>query len=205
LKKNTLIYSLIGVLISLGGCGYNTNSSPRLWLKSYGIDSSPAIDNITLCQNFGCTKTKQISLSPEELAQINQHFSPTPLSAEEERERIKTGIGLLERVTGPKLGTAHDLAENDFHMSTNQLDCVAETSNTSQYLLLLSSMKLIKFHRIGGNLHRGLFTLDAPHNSAAMVDIQSNKAFAVDSWFGKNGDPAWIVQAEHWLSGQSPN
>ncbi len=204
MKKNTLVYSLIGLLISLGGCGYNTNSSPKVWLKNYGINSSPALDSITLCQNFGCTKTKQISLSPKELARINQHFSPTPVSAEEERERLKTGIGLLERITGPKLGTTNDLAENDFHMSTNQLDCVAETSNTSQYLLFLSSMGLIKFHRIGGNLHRGLFTLDAPHNSAAMIEIESNQAFAVDSWFGKNGDSAWIVKAERWLSGQSP-
>jgi len=206
LKKTTLIYSALAVLISCSGCSYNTQSTPESWLKTHGLSTPTDSGEMTLCQNFGCTKSKSIQLSADELKPVQLLFTPLPADAVEERERIAQAIGLLEKITGPKIGTEHDLAKNAFGFSfeSNQLDCVAESNNTSTYLLLLQNLELLKYHRVGGNMHRGLFTLHAPHNSAAVIESDTDHAYAVDSWFRPNGEAAWIIEAEHWLSGAAP-
>lgn len=204
MKKNTLAYSLLCLTVLISGCNYNVDSSPKTWLEGHGLPMPSFAKSMTLCQNFGCNKSKKVTLSIDEVNRVHQFFSPLPESAEEERTLIKNSIGLLEAITGPKLGTDNDLPENSFHMRSNQLDCIAETSNTSNYLLFLQSQGLIKYHRIGGNLHRGLFSFNAPHNSAAIIERSTNKAYAVDAWFRANGEPAWITGADHWLSGARP-
>ena len=138
---------------------------------------------------------------------IRQHFSPTPHTATEERQRLASAIALFEQLTGPKLGTSGDEAQNyfEFMSPSNQLDCVAESLNTTHYLLLLEQMQLLRFHRTGGNVHRGLFTLNAPHNSATIIQLDNQQAYAVDAWFGANAEAAWITPVEHWLDGAEPS
>lgn len=204
MKKNTLTYSLLSLILTTTGCTYNVNSTPEWWFKAKGL-TMPADDGrVSLCQNFGCTKSTTIQLTQQDLEPIHQLFTPPPNSAEEERALIAKAMGLFEAITGPKIGTSHDKAKNAFSLRSSQLDCIAESSNSSAYLLILKQHNLIKFHRVGGNIHRGPLTLNAPHNSAVVVDISTSEAYAVDSWFGANGEPAWITPSENWLSGSNP-
>ncbi|WP_156473474.1 hypothetical protein [Neptuniibacter pectenicola] len=206
MKKTTLTYSALILLISCSGCSYNTDSTPDAWLKTYGLSTPTHLGEMTLCHNFGCTQSETIQLSKQEMEQVQLLFTPLADSAEDERNKIAHAIGQLETITGPKLHTENDLAKNAFGFSlkSHQLDCVAESSNTSNYLLLLDNLALLKYHRVGGNMHRGLFTLHAPHNSAAIIEKGTDNAYAVDSWFRANGQDAWIVEAEQWLSGAAP-
>lgn len=202
-------YSLIALFFILSGCGYNKQTSPTNWLKSQGLSATYAnqLATATLCQNFGCDKRKTIQLNADELSMIRQHFLPKPSTAEEERQRLASAIALFEQLNGPKLRTSGDEAQNytAFMSRSNQLDCVAESLNTTRYLLLLEEMKLLRFHRTGGNVHRGLFTLNAPHNSATIIQLENQQAYAVDAWFGANAEPAWVVPIETWLDGATPS
>lgn len=209
MKKNTLLYRFTALfsITLLVGCGYNYNSNPHSWLRQYNLHSSITPDNLTLCVNFGCTETKRSAISDKELQKIRSLFQPLAKTAKQEREQIAQAIALFEQQQGLKIGTHNDLAENDFSLSagSHQLDCVAETSNTSVYLVLLSDMGLLRFHTVTGNAHRGPFTLNLPHNTAVIQEQSSGKAFAIDSWFGANGELPWVTPVEHWLTGATPS
>ncbi|WP_415882991.1 hypothetical protein ACMXYX_00180 [Neptuniibacter sp. QD72_48] len=209
MKKITQANSLILATLLVSGCGYNIQSSPTTWVNSYEVEVSDTEEGkrYSLCKSFGCDRRSSIQFYTDELDQVRQHFSPPAVTAEEERLRIATGIGLFERITGPKLRTFGDQAANNtsFISRSNQLDCVAESLNTTRYLLILQQMNLLHFHRPGGNVHRGPFTLNAPHNSATIVQLDTQQAFAVDSWFGANAEPAWITPVDNWLTGADPD
>jgi hypothetical protein len=81
---------------------------------------------------------------------------------------------------------------------------VAETTNTTVYLLLLQQRGLIRRHRVEYPKHRGLLQLQAPHNTAVITDRTSGEAFAVDSYFHANGAAPEIVPVETWEAGFSP-
>ncbi|WP_286240680.1 hypothetical protein [Neptuniibacter halophilus] len=189
----------------LAGCSYNPNGTPDNWLQSHGLQSESR-ETLRLCRNFGCSDRGTVRFSAEDMAQIRALFTPQSRSPEEERQRIANAIGLMETISGPQLNTVADLAKNDFALSnrSNQLDCIAESLNTSRYLLTLEQQGLLQFHRTGGNAHRGPLRLSAPHNSATIRQLSNQQGFAVDSWFRGNGEPAWVVPIEIWLSGNDP-
>lgn len=207
MKKNTRLFKgLITLLsIALGGCGYNHNSTPHAWLSHYNLATEINPDNLSLCIDFGCRTVRQSRITAEELQRITALFQPEAETAEQERHKIAQAIALLETQQGQKLGTANDLAKNDFSFSgDNQLDCIAETSNTSVYLLLLADMQLLKFHQPTGRAHRGPITLNMPHNSATIKELSSGNAYVVDSWYTANGELPWVTSVEHWLTGAAP-
>lgn len=209
MKRTTLTNRLILATLFLSGCGYNIQSSPTAWVKAYEVEISDTEEGkrYSLCKSFGCDRRSAIQFEADELDQVRQHFSPPATTAKEERLKIATGIGLFEKITGPKLRTFGDQPQNSFSFisRSNQLDCVAESLNTTRYLLILQQMNLLQFHRPGGNVHRGPFTLNAPHNSATIVQLDTQQAFAVDSWFGANAEPAWVTPVDNWLTGADPN
>lgn len=193
-------------LLLLTGCGYNHNSNPGYWLKHLDLPTKVSPQNLTLCTNFGCTQQRSSSFSTNEWEQIEDLFNPTPVTADQERFQIAKAIALMESQQGPKVGTQNDLEENSFGIGVegSQLDCVAETSNTSIYLSLLEQAGFLHFHTVTGYAHRGPFTLSLPHNTATIKEKSSDKAFAIDSWYSANGQLPWVTPVENWLSGASP-
>jgi len=193
-------------VLLLAGCGYKLNSNPQSWLKNHNLPSRISPQNLTLCTNFGCTQQRSSSFSPDDWEQIENLFLPASETAEQERMQIAKAIALMESQQGPKVGTQNDLAENGFGIGVegSQLDCVAETSNTSIYLTLLENAELLNFHTVTGHAHRGPFTLNLPHNTATIKEKTSEKAFAIDSWYSANGQLPWVTPVENWLSGSSP-
>ncbi|MGH1463673.1 MAG: hypothetical protein ACRBB6_16735 [Neptuniibacter sp.] len=204
MQRSKLLIAFLVILLQ--GCGYNYKSSPDSWLLQYGLPSDVRPDSLTLCTSFGCSKKQKTSISAAELQRIHQLFIPPAPSAVIEREQIANAIAMLEAQQGPKLGTENDLAKNEFNFlkPNNQLDCIAETSNTSVYLLLLSDLDLLRFHKVTGNAHRGPFSFNFPHNSAVILEPSANQAYVVDSWYSKNGERPWITTVENWLSGAHP-
>lgn len=88
-----------------------------------------------------------------------------------------------------------------------QHDCVDESLNTTIYLTLLERKGLLKFHSVGTPtvrlplIHAGRW----PHQTATMIDTQSQIPYAVDSWFHDNGFPAEIIALEKWKKGWKPD
>ena len=85
------------------------------------------------------------------------------------------------------------------------MDCVDEATNTTVYLKLFRQRRFINFHKEGYCINRGFFFNGWPHTSAMVEDISTGEAFAVDSWFHKNGVQPEIVPAELWRSGWHPS
>src|SRR5207248_11227591 len=86
----------------------------------------------------------------------------------------------------------------------SQLDCIDETVNTTTYLLLLSRVGLLHWHRVGVPAHRGtLMTLDVA-NTAVVIEASSGRGFAIDTAFADPGLTPYVVPLETWLAGVIP-
>ena len=83
------------------------------------------------------------------------------------------------------------------------MDCIDEATNSTVYLRLLKNAGLLHFHSQAYRLSRG--GLIRPHNTATIIEIESNTHYAVDSWFGHNGEQPVIIPLTLWKSGWKPN
>lgn len=163
----------------------------------------PVPNNYSICFNNTCSRIAYIHLSTQQWALIVTLFSPPSTSPVQERERIKSAIASLETMTGKQAGTYKDRAENYVVDGLNgQLDCVDEATNTTVYLRMISRANLLIFHQQASRTSRG--GLISPHNTATIIDIESNTRYAVDSWFDDNGEPPAIIPLTLWKSGWKP-
>jgi len=139
-----------------------------------------------------------VRLGEPEWARVQAMFTPPPADVREERARAARAVGLLEELVGPKAGTQYAAPHNEpGPPGTAQLDCLARASNTTVYLLLLERGGLLPRHRVDPPAHRG-FLVFFPHNTAVLMERESGRAWAVDSWESPNGSPAAVWPMEVW-------
>jgi len=163
----------------------------------------PTPNNYSICHHHTCSKIAYIHLSNAQWSTVEALFSPSPENAIQERKRIKLAIAALETMTGEQAGTDKDRAENYVAKGLNgQLDCIDEATNTTVYLRLLYEANLLIFHQQASRTSRG--GLFSPHNTATITDITSQTRYAVDSWFGNNGEPPAIIPLTQWKAGWKP-
>ncbi|MFW1677400.1 hypothetical protein ACFVYJ_06405 [Pontibacter sp. JAM-7] len=200
-------YKRFGLLLPLllTGCA-GVQQTPAEWLAYYEIPAPDSQHHLVLCSNVDCAQKQTVQLSQAQMTRLRAIFAPAATAAEQERHQLAQAVGLLETMVAPALNTAGDGPGNTLGLfsDSNQLDCVAETSNTSVYLLLLNQADLLRFHQPAGRAHRGFFNGHMPHNSATIIDTTTAQRYVVDSWYGANGEPAWIAPAEDWLAGARP-
>jgi hypothetical protein len=155
------------------------------------------------CTDYHCDIIVPVALHSGEIAQIEQLFKNTG-TPDEERERIARAIGLFETLIGPKNGTSEDLAMNppDAPQSPRggQLDCISESTNSTTYLKQLETAGLLKWHSVDERAVRRRW-LFGVHWTAVISDREGMQ-YAVDSWYGKNGEPAIILPLEKWHEGE---
>ena len=163
--------------------------------------ASMSDEQLTLfvCTDYHCDIGKTVVLTQEDWKQIRNLF-PVGLSPEEERERIRYAIALLEASVGAITGTWRDLAGNyNGSGRGGQLDCISESKNTTTYLKLLLDDGLLIWHSVGNrHVRRRIF---APHWTAVIIDRMTGVQFSVDSWYFDNGEPPVIQPLEDWLKG----
>ena len=163
----------------------------------------PKPNNYSICHGHTCSKTAFIHLSLPQWSRVEALFSPPAVNAQQEREQIKLAVALLETMTGEQAGTNKDRARNDASKGLNgQLDCIDEATNTTVYLRMLSEANLLIFHQQASRVSRG--GLFSPHNTATIIETESNTRYAVDSWFDNNGESPAIIPLTLWKSGWEP-
>ena len=163
----------------------------------------PQQEHYSICHSHSCAEFAYINLSKQQWQTVEVLFTPLAANAEQERKQIKSAIALLESMTGQQAGTNNDLAKNGHSFGTRgQLDCIDEATNTTVYLRLLSNSGLLKMHLQASRTSRG--GLIAPHNTATILETNSNTRYAVDSWFYANGEPPVILPLSIWKSGWKP-
>ena len=170
------------------------------------LKQQPDIGGFGVCHSGGCADVSQVSLTDAEWRQVAAEFDPMPEDAEDERSRISSAIGLLERIIGDKIGTHNDFAGTFGAFSTpGQMDCNDEASNSNTYIKLMMLAGLIRFHELRDTKIRNFFFNGWPHTTAAIAEVKSGALYAVDSWFYDNGVPAVIVPLELWKTGWKPS
>ncbi|PHS68868.1 MAG: hypothetical protein COB23_08110 [Methylophaga sp.] len=163
----------------------------------------PSPNHYSVCHGHTCNKFAFISLSAQQWQSVTHLFSPVAKNAQQERQQIQLAIALLETLTGEQSNTNRDRAENYVSEGLDgQLDCIDEATNSTVYLRILYDAGLLNFHQQASRTSRG--GLLSPHNTATIIDKDSGHRYAVDSWFGDNGEPPAIVPLPQWKKGWKP-
>jgi len=195
---------LAALLLALGACTAPGGDYDQLMAERKAVGATQ--DSFSMCHGHGCRLRSQVGLTPQEWEPVADLFAEPAASAEIERGRIATAIGLIEIAVGRKTGTSEDEAGTLNAVSGNyQLDCVDETTNTSIYLTLLARAGYLKWHKLEGWAGRGALLDGAwPHQTAVIVELQTKTPYAVDSWFEDNGRAAHVVPLSTWRAGWKP-
>lgn len=123
-----------------------------------------------------------------------------------ERQYIAEAVGFMERVAGEMAGISGDRERNKSGaFGSRQLDCRAESVNTTSFLMFFQENDLLEWNRVSNPAFRGIVEGIDPHNTAVIIDRETGEEFAVDSWFFDNGTPPVIVPLELWLAGYDPD
>lgn len=199
-KKQPFALAFAGmVLLLVSACGLRS-ASPEAFLAGRGIDT---LQPLTVCTGFGCSRQGQARLSSQDLAGLDELFSPAAQTPAQERQFVARAVAFLESVVGGAVGTAGDLPRNQREMAASgQLDCIAEAANTTVYLLLFERRGLLAYHRVAAPEHRG-GTVFTAHNTAVLREI-GGEEFAVDSWFHANGCLPEVLSLAKWKNGFRP-
>jgi hypothetical protein len=169
------------------------------------IITKPRPEKFSVCYDHTCETVVNIGLTPGQWSRIRHIFDPLPTTAAQERERIKSAIALMERMVGSKTGTDRDKGKNLkglFHQG--QMDCIDESTNTTNYLLMMKRDGLIRWHTIEDRATRYPSLLSWPHTTAVIREKRSQRYYAVDSWFFDNGQAPVIVPLKKWRTGWEP-
>lgn len=169
------------------------------------VIGEPEPGRFSVCQGGGCGDVRELALSPAEWASVAALFHPPTRDPARERLRIAQAIAKLERILGPKTGTAADLGGTFPGLGrAGQMDCIDESVNTTTYLLLLERAGLIRWHTIENRVTRGYFLFGWPHTTAVIRERRSGSRYVVDSWFGNNGSLPHIIPLKPWRRGWRP-
>ncbi len=178
----------------------------QMWLAlailCFGL--SAQADEISICYNYGCAVTAKVNLRANEL-RAARSLLLRATDASEEREAVSRVIGLFEVAAGQQTPTWADKGGNvNDNGVDGRMDCIDESTNTTNYLRLLESKGWLKYHRVLDPVKRAPLLVN-DHWTARIVEKKTGQEFAVDSWFFDNGHPAFVVPLDEWRNGAEPN
>ena len=154
--------------------------------------------SLAVCYNFGCKTKEYVMLTRADIDTLQVYFMNTN-SAKHEREQIGHAIAELERIVAHSLPTRNDIGGNyKVGMIENgQLDCIDESTNTTNYLIFIEAQGWLKFHSVQDKVKRAPFLVD-DHWTAVIQVEATGQLYAVDSWFFDNGKLPVIQKLEDW-------
>ncbi len=187
-------------VLALAGCATGIDT------RKYNSDTKADPHAFKICHGYSCTYKTKTGFTKAEWQKIAAPFKKPAKTPEAERSKIAGAIAQMERIVGKKTGTDQDLPmAGSFKENNNQLDCIDETVNTTQYLTMLQDAGLFKFHERTEPTHRGYFVDGKwPHNTAVIKETKSGKMFVVDAFYKANGEEPYIVPRASWLAGWKP-
>jgi len=178
--------------LTLSACTASTQSS-----STFATPSA----TLKVCSGYSCTIVERFQPTETEIAEIEVIMSFGVGSPEAERDALKKAIGYFERTARKHLKYRPDV-EKAYQKNIGkrgQMDCVDESLNTTGYLQFMESRNLLTHHRVRKRYaERGLLVDGRyPHKSAVVLD-GSGTAWAVDSWYHKDGVEPQIMKLSAW-------
>ena len=167
----------------------------------YSLPSSA--DEVVICYNYGCAVIDTVEIDSNMLGAMHRLLLRAK-DAAGEREAISLSIGLFEVAAGQQTPTWADKGGNANDDGVEgRMDCIDESTNTTNYLRLLESKGWLRFHKVLTAVMRAPLWFN-DHWAARIVETQTGHEFAVDSWFFDNGRPAFVAPLEEWHKGAAP-
>lgn len=167
--------------------------------QAIAMDTPPLFQ---ACTDFHCDIVEPVSIADQEWQKIRNLFSSPP-SASDERRQIRQAIADIETLVGRQIGTSRDLAKNGGDgEERGQLDCIAESKNTTTYLKLMEQDGLLRWHSVKERKLRVTWIVNY-HWTAVVEQISDGSEYAIDSWVLKNGEPPIVQPLESWMADES--
>ena len=158
---------------------------------------------LKVCVDYGCDIQRTARIHEAEWNEIKSILLEAD-SPDSERNAVAKVVGYLEQIVGEQVGTAQDLTKNtEPDGGPGHLDCISESLNTERYLRELAKASLLRWHHVDLRTSRASLIIN-PHWTAVLKQTDSGQAFAVDSWYGANGQRSFIVELDKWQRGASP-
>lgn len=151
-----------------------------------------------MCINFHCRTQREALLGEEQWRELTALIAPAA-SAAQERRSIALAIARMEQMVGTQTGTSRDLPGNDGdNDQAGQLDCIAESLNTTTFLHVLEDSGLLRWHKVGtpAKRQRWIFSF---HHTAVIRETTTDAPFAVDSWYLGNGAEPLVQPLDEWF------
>lgn len=171
------------------------------FLEKLSLSAIPS-QNVTVCHGFGCAYRNQLVLTPAKLAYLRGMLAAAH-SAREERRIIARAVAWFDREGGRVAGTVNRIAHAsaDTKSGPSQMDCIDITANITEFLIVLDRARLLRFHRVGEPVSRGLI-IDGkrPHTTAVIEEIANGTPWSVDSWTRAYGQSPEILTISEWKS-----
>ncbi len=171
------------------------------FLEKLSLNSSPS-QVLVVCHGFGCAYRDPYVLTPAKVAYLKAMLGAAH-SAADERKILARAVAWFDREGGRAAGTVGRIARAGAGTKSgpSQMDCIDLTANITELLIVLDRNKLLKFHRVGEPVSRGLF-LDGkqPHTTPVIVETATGTAWSVDSWTKAYGQSPDIITISEWKS-----
>jgi hypothetical protein len=171
------------------------------FLENLSISVSPS-PVVTVCHGFGCAYRNQLVLTPAKFSYLRGMLRAAR-SASEERKIIAKVVAWYDREGGRVAGTTGRIAyaAADTKTGPTQMDCIDLTANITELLIVLDRAKLLRYHRVGEPVSRGLI-IDGkrPHTTPVIVETANGSQWSVDSWTRAYGQSPEIMTISEWQS-----
>lgn len=166
-----------------------------------------ADERVMVCHGYGCLVQEPVSFSKGQLGEIRRLLFAAA-DATEERQRLAEALGRLYAWAGQQSDIRNDKGGNFADEGVaGRMDCIDHATTTTRLLRLLERQGYLRWHRVGEPEMRSVALIFAPHYSAVIETLGGGEAeaFAVDSWFVDNGEPAVILPLADWKKGAGPD
>ena len=164
---------------------------------------------VSVCFNYGCASEAVAAFSEERLKLLQDSLSLAS-NPEQERALLALAVGSLYSWAGEQTPIHADKGGNYADEGEyGTMDCIDHSLTTERFLQVLDRRHMLRFHRLGGRVHR-VRHLVMEHNAVAIDEINSDDGeatvrYVVDSWYVDNGKPALIMPLQNWMDGEGPD
>jgi hypothetical protein len=171
------------------------------FLEKLSLNSTPS-QILVVCHGFGCAYRNQFVLTPAKVSYLKGMLGAAH-SAKEERKLLARAVAWFDREGGRAAGTVGRIARAGAATKSGptQMDCIDLTANITELLIVLDRSKLLRYHRVGEPVSRGLFVDGKqPHTTPVIVETATGTEWSVDSWTKAYGQSPDIMTITEWKS-----
>lgn len=160
---------------------------------------------VEICHNYGCARRAVVHIEDDVLDAVGTLFQDAD-DGPSERLAIALAMGMLARAAAAEAPVGADLGGNGYQESgvEGRMDCIDHSTNATRYLAFMKGRGWLRFHDTGPRVLRMSYFVVA-HWTATIRDRATGTAYAVDTWFRRNGYPAVVMPLAQWKQGASPH